>query len=73
VDHVELIVLFLLVAVAALTALARRLDVPYPIALVLGGSADRSLRGNSDLAALPLSMEAGARASLGRLPKASFR
>lgn len=38
-DHVELIVPFLLAAVAALTALAGRLDVPYPIALVLGGSA----------------------------------
>ena len=36
--HVELVVLFLLVAVAALTALARVLGVPYPIMLVLGGS-----------------------------------
>jgi len=35
---VELILLFLLVVVAALTALARALDVPYPIMLVLGGS-----------------------------------
>jgi hypothetical protein len=37
-EHVELVVLFLLVAVAVLTALARVLDVPYPILLVLGGS-----------------------------------
>src|SRR5207253_1871606 len=33
------IVLGLLVAVAALAALAHRLDVPYPILLVLGGAA----------------------------------
>jgi CPA1 family monovalent cation:H+ antiporter len=37
-DHVELILLFLLVAVAALTWLARALDVPYPILFVVGGS-----------------------------------
>ena len=37
-EHAELIVLFLLVAVAALTTLARVLDVPYPILLVIGGS-----------------------------------
>jgi monovalent cation/hydrogen antiporter len=37
-DHVELVLLFLLVAVALLTALARVLDVPYPITLVVGGS-----------------------------------
>ena len=37
-DHIELVLLFLLVAVAALTALARLLDVPYPILLVVGGS-----------------------------------
>ena len=37
-DHVELVVLFLLIAVAVLTAIARLLDVPYPILLVLGGS-----------------------------------
>ena len=37
-EHVELVVLFLLVAVAALTALARVLGVPYPILLVIGGS-----------------------------------
>jgi monovalent cation/hydrogen antiporter len=35
---VELVVLFLLVTVAVLTALARILRVPYPILLVLGGS-----------------------------------
>jgi len=38
VDHIELILLFLLIAVSALTVLARVLDVPYPILLVLGGS-----------------------------------
>src|SRR3954453_18071222 len=37
-EHVELVLLFLLVAVAELTWLARRLDIPYPILLVLGGS-----------------------------------
>ena len=37
-DHGELVVLFLLIAVAVLTAIARLLDVPYPILLVLGGS-----------------------------------
>jgi len=37
-EHSELVVLFLLVAVAALTALARHLGVPYPILLVIGGS-----------------------------------
>jgi monovalent cation/hydrogen antiporter len=37
-EHVELVVLFLLVAVAVLTALARVLGVPYPILLVVGGS-----------------------------------
>jgi CPA1 family monovalent cation:H+ antiporter len=38
-DHFELIVLGLLIAVAGLTALARVIDVPYPILLVVGGSA----------------------------------
>ncbi|MDP9346028.1 MAG: Na+/H+ antiporter [Actinomycetota bacterium] len=37
-DHVELVIFFLLISVAALGALARVLDVPYPIALVVGGS-----------------------------------
>jgi Na+/H+ antiporter len=37
-DHLELILLFLLVAVAALTAFARVVRVPYPIMLVIGGS-----------------------------------
>ena len=37
-EHVELVVLFLLVAVSVLTALARLLGVPYPIMLVVGGS-----------------------------------
>lgn len=38
VEHVELVILFLLVAVAALTGLAQWLKVPYPILLVIGGS-----------------------------------
>jgi monovalent cation/hydrogen antiporter len=38
VEHLELILLFLLLSVAGLTALAHRLDVPYPILLVIGGS-----------------------------------
>src|ERR671915_249501 len=37
-EHVELVLLFLLVTVAALTLLARVLGVPYPILLVLGGT-----------------------------------
>ena len=37
-EHVELVLLFLLVAVAALTALARVIGVPYPILLVVGGA-----------------------------------
>ena len=37
-EHVELVLLFLLVAVAALSALARVVGVPYPILLVVGGS-----------------------------------
>src|SRR5918999_5506746 len=37
-EHAELVLLFLLVTVAALTTLARVLGVPYPIILVLGGS-----------------------------------
>jgi len=37
-EHFELTLLCLLVAVAALTALARLLNVPYPILLVIGGS-----------------------------------
>jgi NhaP-type Na+/H+ or K+/H+ antiporter len=36
-DHFELILLGLLIAVAGLTALARLIDVPYPILLVVGG------------------------------------
>lgn len=37
-EHIELVLLFLLVAVAALTGLAQVLKVPYPILLVIGGS-----------------------------------
>jgi Na+/H+ antiporter len=38
VEHIELILLFLLVAVTGLTMLAQTLRVPYPILLVVGGS-----------------------------------
>lgn len=38
-DHLELTILGLLVAVAGLSIVARKLHVPYPIALVLGGLA----------------------------------
>ena len=37
-EHVELVLLFLLVVVAALSALARVIGVPYPILLVVGGA-----------------------------------
>jgi CPA1 family monovalent cation:H+ antiporter len=37
-ESLELVLLFLLAAVAALTGLARLLGVPYPILLVVGGS-----------------------------------
>jgi CPA1 family monovalent cation:H+ antiporter len=39
VEHLELVLLFLLLAVIALTGLAKALRVPYPILLVVGGSA----------------------------------
>ena len=38
-DHVELIVFGLLLAIAALAVLARLVRVPYPVTLVLGGAA----------------------------------
>jgi Na+/H+ antiporter len=38
VEHIELVIFGLLVAVAALAVLARLVGVPYPIPLVLGGS-----------------------------------
>ncbi|MEP6953020.1 MAG: Na+/H+ antiporter, partial [Solirubrobacteraceae bacterium] len=37
-DDVELVIFFLLIAVAVFAAVAQALDVPYPIALVVGGS-----------------------------------
>src|SRR3954447_656945 len=52
-EHVELVLLFLLVAVAALTWLARRLDLPYPILLVLGGSVIGFAPGVPDVRLLP--------------------
>ena len=36
--HAEIVIAALLVAVAGLSSFARRLDVPYPIVLVLGGA-----------------------------------
>jgi CPA1 family monovalent cation:H+ antiporter len=48
-EHIELVLLFLLVAVAALTWLARVLDVPYPILLVLGGCVVGFLPGVPDV------------------------
>jgi Na+/H+ antiporter len=39
IHHVEFVLLFLLVLVAALAALARRFHTPYPIVLVVGGLA----------------------------------
>src|ERR1035438_4812695 len=39
IHHVEFVLLFLLVLVAALAALARRFRTPYPIVLVVGGLA----------------------------------
>src|SRR3954468_11154514 len=36
--HAEILIAGLLVAVAGLSALARRLSVPYPIVLVIGGA-----------------------------------
>jgi monovalent cation/hydrogen antiporter len=50
VQHVDLVLLFLLVAVAALTVLARVLDVPYPITLVVGGSLVGFVPGVPDIA-----------------------
>src|SRR3954447_11016164 len=38
-DHLEAVIISLLVAVAVLSALATRIGVPYPILLVLGGLA----------------------------------
>jgi monovalent cation/hydrogen antiporter len=45
VDHLELFLLGLFVAVAGLSTLARRLSVPYPILLVLGGLALAAIPG----------------------------
>jgi hypothetical protein len=38
VEHLELVVFGLLVGAAALAVLARAVNVPYPIILVLGGA-----------------------------------
>ena len=52
-EHAELILLFLLIAVAGLTWLARALDVPYPIPLVVGGSAIGFVPGVPDVRLSP--------------------
>jgi Na+/H+ antiporter len=49
VDHIELIVFGLLVAIAALGVLARIVNVPYPVTLVLGGAVIGFLPGVPDV------------------------
>jgi CPA1 family monovalent cation:H+ antiporter len=51
--HLELLLLFLLLAVLGLTALAQRLAIPYPILLVTGGSALGFAPGVPDVALDP--------------------
>jgi monovalent cation/hydrogen antiporter len=53
VEHIELILFFLLVSVAALTGLARALGLPYPILLVVGGSVLGFAPGVPDIALDP--------------------
>ena len=38
-EHIELVILGLLLATAGLAVLANRLGIPYPITLVIGGAA----------------------------------
>src|SRR5918911_3669556 len=47
-EHLEAVIISLLVAVAGLSALATRIGVPYPILLVLGGLALGFLPGMPD-------------------------
>ncbi|MBV9677865.1 MAG: Na+/H+ antiporter, partial [Acidobacteriaceae bacterium] len=37
INHIELVILALLLLVAVLAALAKRIGIPYPIVLVVGG------------------------------------
>ena len=48
-EHVELILISLFVAVAVLNAAANRLSIPYPIMLVLGGIALAAVPGVPDV------------------------
>src|SRR5919202_4277029 len=48
-DHIEAVIVSLLVAVAVFSALATRIGVPYPILLVLGGLALGFLPGIPDV------------------------
>ena len=43
-SHVQLLLLGLLGIVAALAVMARRLQIPYPIVMVIGGVAQRCAR-----------------------------
>jgi CPA1 family monovalent cation:H+ antiporter len=52
-DHLEAVIISVLVAVAVLSALATRIGVPYPILLVLGGLALGFLPGMPDVALQP--------------------
>jgi monovalent cation/hydrogen antiporter len=52
-EHIEAIIISLLVAVAGLSALATRLGVPYPILLVLGGLVLGFLPGMPDVRLAP--------------------
>jgi NhaP-type Na+/H+ or K+/H+ antiporter len=53
VDHIELIVFGLLVAIAALAVLAGLLRVPYPVTLVAGGAVIGFLPGVPDVSLDP--------------------
>jgi CPA1 family monovalent cation:H+ antiporter len=53
VEHIELILFGMLVAIAALAVLARLIGVPYPITLVVGGSAIGFLPGVPEVALDP--------------------
>ena len=52
-EHVELVVFGLLVGAAGLAVLARAVNVPYPIILVLGGAVIGFVPGVPDVAARP--------------------
>jgi Na+/H+ antiporter len=53
VEHIELVLLFLLVVVAALSTAARVIGVPYPILLVVGGAFVGFAPGVPDVALAP--------------------